>query len=89
MTEDIFDRVDGYDQLHDMLATLNKLMIEIEAGDKHAQRKWAEIKFGVLTPKGVIEIKGIDLRHKEDIENCKTIINIDFLIKEDMVNDND
>ena len=79
MTEDIFDRVEGYEQFHEILSTFNKLMIEIEKLDEISRgREWAKIQFKVKTPNGIFDLKNMEIASERDIPSHKEIIRIIF-----------
>ena len=78
MSEDIFDRVEGYEQFHHILRTLNKVMIETEKADEFMRTKWAKIDFKVKTPDGIFDINAIDIHSERDIERRKECISIIF-----------
>ena len=79
MTEDIFDRVEGYEQFHEILNILNKLMIETEKLDNISRgREWAEIQFKVKTQNEIADLETIEWESERDIPNNKEIIRIIF-----------
>ena len=79
MTEDIFDRIKGYEQFHEILKTFNKIMIETEKIDELSiDREWAEIHFKVKTPNGIIDLKNIETECERDMEHQKDHLYITF-----------
>lgn len=78
MTADIFDRVEGYEQFHEILRQFNKLMIEIEKADEFRKTKWGKIDFKIKTPNGIIDFKDIEVESERDIEHHKENISIIF-----------
>ena len=83
MTEDIFDRIEGYEQLHEILTVLNKAMIECENLHSLGTRQNLKLNFNVKVNGELKKITGIEIHNHREIETLTEVGNITFVIEEE------
>ena len=81
MTEDIFDRIEGYKQLHEILNVLNKAMIECENLHSLGTHQNLKLNFNVKIDGELKKITGIEIHNHREIEPPTEVGNITFIVE--------
>ena len=83
MSEDIFDKIEGYEQLHEILRVLNKAMIECERINSWSTRQKIKLNFNVRVNGELKKITGIETHNERDVETLTEIGNITFIVEDE------
>ena len=83
MSEDIFDKIEGYEQLHEILSVLNKVMIECERINSWSTRQKIKLNFNVRVNGELKKITGIETHNERDVETLTEIGNIIFIVEDE------
>ena len=83
MSEDIFDKIEGYEQLHEILSVLNKAMIECERINSWGTRQKIKLNFNVRVNGELKKITGIETHNERDVETLTEIGNIIFIVEDE------
>ena len=81
--EDIFDEIEGYEQLHEILRVLNKAMIECERINSWSTRQKIKLNFNVRVNGELKKITGIETHNERDVETLTEIGNITFIVEDE------
>lgn len=85
MTEDIFDKIEGYEQLHEILNVLNKAMIECEQMHRLNSRAKVKLNFYVDSGNEIKKIVGITTEAHKEIETNTEVANIIFITESNKI----
>ena len=81
--EDIFDEIEGYEQLHEILRVLNKAMIECEKLHSCGIRQKLELRFNVKVDGKLKKVTGIETYNHHEIEPNIEVGNITFIVEDE------